>query len=357
MQLTDTRPIGRTELRLPILGVGCNPLGGLYEPVPPETVRAIVDRAFDRGVRFFDNAPVYGYGNAEKNVGAALSGRARDSYVLTTKVGRLLLDPDDPDTPAEREDVMVLWEGEQLYKGTDPVRPYFDFSYDGVMRSVEDSLKRMGVEQFDALHIHDPDLHPDEALAGAFRALSDLKAQGKIGAIGCGMNQWEMLADFADHAAFDCFLLAGRYSLLDQSAMGVLMSKCIDHGISLVIGGVYNSGILSHPDPGSIGGVSSDSAAIGSWKENVTFNYVPAGPEVIGRAAAIKRVCDAHGVSLKAAAIQFPLHHPAVATVLMGPRTPEQVDGNVDAFSETVPDGLWRDLKAAGHLPEDVPTP
>lgn len=357
MKPTDTRRVGKTDLSLPILGVGCNPLGGMYEPVPSQQVKAIVDRAFARDLSFFDLAPVYGYGNAERNVGAALQGRNRDNIIVTTKVGRLLLDPNDPATPTEREDVMVLWEGEQLYKGTDPVRPYFDFTYDGVMRSVDDSLTRMKLDRVDALHIHDPDLHPDEALEGAFKALSDLKSDGTIGAVGCGMNQWEMLADFADRAPFDCFLLAGRYSLLDQSAMGGLMTKCAEKDISLVIGGVYNSGILSHPDPGSISGVSSDKSAIGSWAANVTFNYIPAGEEIIDKAAAIKRVCDGHDVSLMAAAIQFPLHHPAVASVLMGPRTPEHVDSNVDAFEEAIPDGLWADLKSEGHLPGDVPVP
>ncbi|WP_306120733.1 MULTISPECIES: aldo/keto reductase [unclassified Roseitalea] len=357
MDITETRPIGTTELRLPTLGVGANPLGGLYEPVPAETVAAIVDRAFDRGVTFFDLAPVYGYGNAERFVGAALKDRPRDSFRCTTKVGRLLLDPDDPATPAGREDVMVLWQGEQLYKGTDPVRPYFDFSRDGVMRSLEASLERTGLDRFDALHIHDPDLHPDEAIDEAFRALSDLKSEGVIGAIGCGMNQWEMLADFANRADFDCFLLAGRYSLLDQSALPDLLPACEKSDISLIVGGVYNSGILSHPDPASIRDVSTDSAAIPSWTGNVTFNYVPASPEIVDKAAAIKRVCNAHGTSLMAAAIQFPLYHRVVASVLMGPRTPDHVDGNVDAFTEQVPDAVWSDLKAEGLLPAEAPTP
>ncbi len=357
MDIKETRRIGKTERYLPILGLGANPLGGLYEPIPYEDVKSTIDAALNAGVRFFDLAPVYGYGNAEKNVGKALGGHPRDELFVSTKVGRLLLDPDDPASPADREDVMVLWEGEQLYKGTDAVRPYFDFSRDGVMRSLEDSLKRTGLDRFDAIHIHDPDLFPDEAIDGAFRALSDLKDEGIIGAIGCGMNQWEMLADFANRAPFDCFLLAGRYSLLDQSALPELLPVCERNNISLIIGGVYNSGILSHPDPGSIGGVSSKSDAIGSWTENVTFNYVPAPPEIIERAGAMKRICDAHGTSLKAVAIQFPLHHPAVASVLMGPRTPEHVTDNIAAFSAPVPDALWADFKSAGFLSSQAPTP
>ncbi len=357
MDISETRQIGRTDLKMPIFGLGANPLGGLYEPISYEDVAATIDCAYEAGVRYFDMAPVYGYGNAEKNVGRALQSQPRDDYFVTTKIGRLLLDPEDPNTPADREDVMVIWEGEQLYKGTDAVRPYFDFTYDGVHRSIEASLKRTGLDRFDALHIHDPDLFPDEAIDGAFRALSELKDQGVISAIGCGMNQWEMLAEFADRAPFDCFLLAGRYSLLDQSALPGLMPVCLRNNISLIVGGVYNSGILSHPDPGSIGKVSSAGDAIGSWTENVTFNYVPAPPEIIERAGAMKRICDDHGTSLKAAAIQFPLHHPAVASVLMGPRTPEHVLDNIKAFTDPVPAALWSDMKAAGFLEAEAPTP
>lgn len=171
------------------------------------------------------------------------------------------------------------------------------------------------------------------------------------------MNQWEMLADFANRAPFDCFLLAGRYSLLDQSALPELLPICQKNDISLIIGGVYNSGILSHPDPASIVGVSSKAAAIGSWTENVTFNYVPAPPKIIARAAAMKRICESHGTSLKAAAIQFPLHHPAVASVLMGPRTAAHVTDNIGAFTQAVPSALWDDLKAQGFLPAEAPTP
>ena len=357
MKILETRRIGRTKLQIPVLGLGANPLGGLYEPVLQDDVVATIDRAYRSGVGFYDLAPVYGYGNAERNVGFALKDLPRDKIFVSTKVGRLLLDPNDPATPSAREDVMVIWDDEQLYKGTDPVRPYFDFSRDGVMRSIEASIERTGLDRFDIIHIHDPDLYPDEAIDGAFRTLSDLKGQGVISAIGCGMNQWEMLADFADRADFDCFLLAGRYSLLDQSALSRLLPICERKDISLIIGGVYNSGILSHPDPASIAGVSSKGDAIASWKENVTFNYVPAPPEIIERAGMIKRICDDHGVSLKAAAIQFPLHHEAVASVLMGPRTPEHVTDNINSFEEEIPDALWFDLKAKGVLPAEAPTP
>ena len=357
VDIRETRQIGSTGLQLPVLGLGTNPLGGLYEPVSREDVAGVIERAFRSGLRFFDLAPVYGYGNAERNVGLAIRDLPRDQIFVSTKVGRLLLDPADPATPSSREDVMVIWDDEQLYKGTDPVRPYFDFTGDGVHRSLEASLERTGLDRFDCIHIHDPDLYPDEAIDGAFRALCDLRDQGVIGAIGCGMNQWEMLADFADRADFDCFLLAGRYSLLDQSALPGLLPLCERRGISLIIGGVYNSGILSHPDPASIGDVSSTGKDISSWTQNVTFNYVPAPPEIIQRATMINNICREHGVSMKAAAIQFPLHHGAVASVLMGPRTVAHVTDNVDSFTEQIPDGLWSDLKDMGVLPLEAPTP
>lgn len=357
MNHTDRARLGTTDLEVPVLSLGANPLGGLYEPVTPAQVKAIVDRAWDRDVRYFDLAPVYGYGAAEKNVGAALADRPRDQVMLSTKVGRLLLADDQAVGRENREDVMVKWEGEQLYKGTDPVKPYFDFTYDGVMRSLEDSLRRVGTDRFDVLHIHDPDLYPDEALDGAFRALSDLKSAGTIGAVGCGMNQWEMLADFARRADFDCFLLAGRYSLLDQSALTELLPLCQQRSISLFVGGVYNSGILSHPDPGSIAGVDSGAAAIASWTANVTYNYIPAPPDIVARAGRLKAICDAHDTLLMAAAIQFPIHHPAVASVLMGPRTPEHVESNVDMFDVDIPTDLWAELKAEGLIPTEAPTP
>jgi D-threo-aldose 1-dehydrogenase len=345
--------LGRSDVKVAQLGLGTNPLGGLHAPIPHAVARATLETAWRTGVRYFDVAPVYGYGAAERVVGEVLRELPRDEYQLTTKVGRLLL----ADGPAEREDTMVLWEGVQLYKGTDAVKPYFDFSYDGVMRSLDDSRDRMGIDRFDALHIHDPDWFPEEALDGAYRALSELKASGEIGAIGVGVNQWQILVDFARRAEFDAFLLAGRYTLLDQSGLPELLPLCQEKGISIIAAGVYNSGILSHPDPGSIGGVNSGADAIETWKDNVTYNYVPAGAEVIARAAALKAVCDRHGVPLMAAAIQFPMHHPAVATVLTGPRAPEHVVVNTEMMRYPIPDQLWAELKSEGLLPADAPTP
>jgi len=354
MDVTQRRPVGGTGIELPQLGLGTNPLGGIHDAIPPDVAVATVERAWDLGVRFFDTAPVYGYGNAERAVGAALRSKPRDDYVLTTKVGRLLL----PDGPPEREDTMVLWQGERLYKGADPsLRPYFDFSYDGVMRSLEASQQRTGIERFDVVHIHDPDLYPDEAIDGAFQGLAKLRDEKIISAIGCGMNQWELLADFAARAEFDCFLLAGRYTLLDQSAAARLLPLCAELGIAIINGGVYNSGLLSHPDPAAIGEVDRSSAGIATWADNVTYNYIPADRDVIARAARLREVCTSHGVPLRAVALQFSLHHDAVAAVLMGPRSPQQAEDNVEMFSIEVPDAVWGDLKDRGLLPADVPAP
>jgi D-threo-aldose 1-dehydrogenase len=355
MDPTRRVKLGNTTVSVTQLGVGTNPLGGLYEPIPHEDAVAVIERCWDHGIRFFDTAPVYGYGNAERAAGGALQGHPRDSFTLTTKVGRLLLE----EGPDDREDTMVLWEGEQLYRGTDDVKPYFDFSYDGVMRSLEASIERTGIDRFDALHIHDPDWFPEEALDGAFKALKDLKDEGTINAIGCGMNQWEVLARFAREGDFDCFLLAGRYTLLDQSALAELLPLCEKKGIAIVNGGVYNSGILCVPEPEKVSAdeVSRDPADIPTWTNNMTYNYVPADQAIIDRVTQLKAVCDRYNVPLMAAAIQFPLHHPAIPTIVMGPRTIEHVDSNVAMFKHDIPDDLWAEMKHEGLLPEEAPTP
>lgn len=354
MQVDERRTIGRSNFALPRFGLGTNPLGGIHDAISAETAAATVERCWDLGVRFYDTAPVYGYGNAERAVGEVLRDKPREEFVLTTKVGRLLLS----DGPPEHEDTMVLWEGERLYKGVDAnVRPYFDFSYDGVMRSLEASRERTGIDRFDLVHIHDPDLYPDEAIDGAFRALAELREQGVISGVGCGMNQWELLADLATRADFDCFLLAGRYTLLDHSALDTLLPVCAQRGISIINGGVYNSGLLSHPDPGSIGEVDRSAAGITSWADNVTYNYVPAEREVIDRAAALHAVCQSFDVPLRAVALQFSLHHEVVASVLMGPRSPEQAEDNVAMLTTPVPAALYAELKERGLLPAQAPTP
>ena len=308
------------------LSLGTAPLGGLYSPVTDDDAQQVIEAAWGHGVRFFDTAPMYGNGSAERRLGAVLSGKPRDAYVLATKVGRLLRLPVAP-------------HGEDpYYKGTPPERPVFDFSYDGVMRSFEESLTRLGLDRIDILHIHDPDHHEAEAMDGAYRALDRLRADGSIRAVGAGMNQWEMLARFADAGSFDCFLLAGRYTLLDQSALAALLPACERRGIGIVAGGVYNSGLLADPKPGA------------------KFNYDDAPPALIERAQMLAQVCHAHGVPLKAAAIQFPAFHPAVRSILTGARTVHELDENVAMSRVRIPPGLWDELRVRGLIAQAAPT-
>jgi len=307
--------LGTTPLQVTRLGLGTAPLGGLFEEVADDEAHRVVEAAWKAGIRFFDTAPLYGHGLAELRLGAVLSSKPRDEFVLATKVGRLMRAGAPP-------------EPGQAYKGVPPVNPVFDFSYDGVMRSVEESLSRLGLDRIDVLHIHDPDDHFDEALTGAYRALDRLRSEGSIRAVGAGMNQSEMLVRFAREANFDCFLLAGRYTLLDRSGAAELLPLCAERRIAIIAGGVFNSGILADPRPGA------------------TFNYTTAPPDLVHRAEELKAVCDRAGVGLKAAAIQFPLRHPAVAIVLTGCRSVAEVEENVRAFQADIPDELWPVLDA-----------
>ncbi|MCI0408468.1 MAG: aldo/keto reductase, partial [Acidobacteria bacterium] len=233
MNPLELAEIGRTGLRVTRLGLGGAPLGGLFESVPEEDAAATVKAAYQAGIRFFDTAPFYGHGRSEARVGQYLGPHPRDEFVLASKVGRTLV----PTDPAHVED--------HHYRDTLPFNPVFDFSREGVLRSFEESLKRLGLGRIDILHIHDPDEHYREALSEAFPMLARLREQGLIRAVGAAMNQWEMLARFAREADFDCFLLAGRYTLLDQRALPELMPLCLERKISVILGGPYNSGILA----------------------------------------------------------------------------------------------------------------
>ena len=297
------------------LGLGTAFLGNLFIAISDDEAHQTVDAAWDAGIRFFDTAPLYGHGLAEQRLGEILRAKPRDDFVLATKVGRLLRAGAPP-------------EPGQSYVDVPPVNPVFDFSYDGVMRSVEESLERLGLDRIDVLHIHDPDDHFDEAVTGAYRALDRLRSEGSIKAVGAGMNQWEMPARFARAADFDCFLLAGRYTLLDRSGALELVPLCVERGIAIIAGGVFNSGILANPRAGG------------------TFNYQAAPPEVVAQAQRLDAICAGHGVPLKAAALQFPLRHPAVPTVLTGCRSVREVEENVQLFETIVPEDLWKELDA-----------
>ena len=286
----------------------------------------MVDRSWRAGIRFFDTAPLYGSGLAEQRLGKVLRERSRGDFALATKVGRLLR-TDAPPEPG------------QVFQGAPPLNPVFDFSYDGVMRSFEESLLRLGMERIDVLHIHDPDNHFNQALEGAYRALDSLRDDGLISAVGAGMNQVEMLIRFAREADFDCFLLAGRYTLLDQTGGDELLPMCLERGIAIIAGGVYNSGILADPTPGT------------------HYNYLPASADLLERAQRIGVVCSRHSVPLKAAAIQFPLGHPAVNSVLIGCRSAAEVEENVHMFETPIPAQLWEELKTERLLPPEALVP
>lgn len=330
MDPTERIPLGKTRLTVTRLGLGTAPIGNLFRPVQEAEAHATIRRAYGLGLRLFDTAPLYGHGLAERRLGQAVGQLPRDELTVATKVGRLLR----AGAPAAGGAG-----GRASYVDVPPVQPHFDFSYDGVMRSVEESLGRLGLDRVDILHIHDPDTHLGEALTGAFRALDRLRSDGRIGAVGAGMNHPEPLVRFAREADFDCFLLAGRYTLLDQTGLGELLPLCVEKRIAIIIGGVYNSGILADPRPGA------------------TFDYKPAERPRLERAERLKVVCDRHGVPLMAAAIQFPLAHPAVATVLTGARSVAELDENEHMFRWKVPADLWQELRAEGLLPEDAPVP
>jgi D-threo-aldose 1-dehydrogenase len=328
LKATDRAPLGGTELTVTRLGLGTVPLGGLYEAVSEEQAHAVVERAWQRGLRFFDTAPLYGHGLSEQRLGHVLRDKPRGEAVISTKVGRLLRSG-APADPAQRDN----------WRGVPDLNPVFDFSREGVLRSFEESRERLGLERVDAVLIHDPDDAYSEALAGAYPALAQLRGEGSIAAIGVGMNQWQMLEAFGRDGAFDCFLLAGRYTLLDQSGLDTLLPLCQREGISIIAGGVYNSGILADPDHAP------------------HYDYRPAGATRVEQVRRIREICERHGVALKAAAIRFPLGHPAVTCVIVGCRSPEEVDENVDMFETPIPEELWNDLRAAKLLGSGVPVP
>lgn len=325
-------PLGRTNVTVSQLGFGTVPIGGMFARVAEDVAAATLRRAFELGVRYFDTAPLYGNGVAEERLGHFLRQLPRDQFAISTKVGRLLL----ASPPA---DSRRLNEGFNPFEGAPPLFPTFDFTYDGAMRSIESSLGRLGLDRVDTLLIHDPDDYYEEAMTGAYVALDKLRREGVVGAIGAGMNQAAMLARFARDADFDCFLLAGRYTLLDQTALAELLPLCIEKRIAVIIGGVYNSGILTDPKPGA------------------TFNYQPADARWIEKAQRLKHVCDRYGTPLAAAALQFPAAHPAIATILTGVRSVAEIEENERLCRFPIPSALWEELRAAGLLPAEAPVP
>lgn len=334
-----SRPIGPHGLRLTRLGLGTAEIGGLFSPVSDADATALVERAWDLGIRYFDTAPLYGYGNAERRLGAALAGRPGDDYVLSTKVGRLLVPVDEVPSGADVDRQADGDREDAFYTATPRVRVVFDYGADGVRRSLEESLRRLDLDRVDIVYIHDPDTHWRPAIDEAFPALARLREEGIVGAIGIGMNQWELLARFAREADPDILLVASRYTLLDQGALAELLPICLGRGIAVAAAGVMNTGLLADPRPGA------------------RFDYRAAPPALVERAHRLRDVCARHGVPLRTAAIQFPLAHPAVVTLVIGVRSIEHLDEYPAALAVPIPADLWAELRAEGLLDPDAPTP
>lgn len=331
------RTLGKTGIRVTEIGFGGAPLGNLFAVVTEHDARESLAAAWDNGCRYFDTAPYYGYGLSERRVGDALRDRPRDQFVLSTKVGRLI-------TPG-----LHTRGAGTAFQTSMPFGARFDYGYDATKRSLEDSLQRLGLDRIDVALIHDlaRDHHGDEfprclraALDGGYRALVELKAAGHIGAIGLGVNEVEACENAMAHAGFDCFLLAGRYTLLEQNPLARFLPACQARGISIIVGGPFNSGLL---------------ARVG--RPDATYNYGAVPPDVARRAKNLAQTCAAHGVSLPAAALQFPLAHPAVAAVIPGARNKAEVDSHWQMVRQSIPQSLWVELRAKGLLHPEAPVP
>ena len=321
-------PLGETQLEVTRLGLGGTALGGLFHDVSEDTATRTVERALSLGINFFDTAPLYGAGKSESRLRQGLKGTNRDSYVLASKVGYALL----PKDPAGKSDMFFP------YDNVPPLQPAFDFSYDGVMRSLEGSLTRLRLDRIDILHIHDPTNHFDAAMHGAFTALDKLRRERVIGAVGVGTTEVETLIRFLQAGDFDCILLAGRYTLLDHSALAVALPLCLARKVSVIIGGPYNSGILA---TGAVAGA--------------TYNYVPARQEVLSKVRQIEDTCREYSVPLQAAALQFPLGHGAVASIIPGARSEAEVEENFRFMEHPIPAEFWTDLRKKKLIPEEAP--
>ena len=321
-----TRNIGATDIEVTELSFGGAPLGAVGDRITDDEAAAIMHRARDGGVRYFDTAPLYGHGLSEKRVGRVLSQLPRDEFVLSTKVGRLLVPADEGERYAGMRDA-------------EPVAIRYDYSFDAVRRSLEASLARLGLDRVDILLCHDIDIwtHGDAqpgifeaAKNGALPALGKLREEGVVRAIGLGVNEWRVCSQVMEVMDVDCFLLAGRFTLLEQEPLDEFLPKCLERDVSIIIGGPYNSGILATDD-----------------RRRATYDYKPAPEHLWQKAQAIRRMCESHGVDPRAAALQYPLRHPAVAAVIPGVWAIEEVETNLDLFATDIPDALWRDLAAA----------
>ncbi|SFV13266.1 aldo/keto reductase [Pseudoduganella namucuonensis] len=332
MRAADTLALPRGGVRLTRLGMGCAPIGGLYHSVTEDEARAAIDAAWDLGLRYFDTAPYYGGTRSELRLGAALRDRPRDQYVVSTKAGRLM-----------RLDISVR-PGDDGWADPLPFRPSYDYTYDGVMRSHDDSVRRMSLGRVDMLFVHDigRSTHGGDhwhhwrqlTKGGGFRALRALREEGRVRAIGLGVNEAEAVHAAMQECELDCTVLAGRYTLLEQASLTPLLDACVRHGNAIVIGGPFNSGVLAG---------------------NGKFDYADAPARVLARVEAIGAVCREYGVPLQAAALQFPMAHPAVVSCIPGAHGAAQLRQNAAWFDQPIPPQLWRELKRRGLLDERAP--
>jgi D-threo-aldose 1-dehydrogenase len=319
--------LGPSAVEVTELGFGGGPLGGLFAPLDDDSAAGALTAAWDAGIRYFDTSPHYGIGHSERRTGDLLRGKPREEFTLSTKVGRLLV----PQDPAGRMD--------ESFEVPATHRRVWDFSRDGILRSVGDSLTRMGVDRVDVLFLHDAEDHFEAALRDGYPALAELRGQGVVGAIGAGMYHTAMLTRLVQETDVDVVMLAGRYTLLDHRALDDLLPACGERGVSVLAASIFNSGLLATPRP-----------VVGA-----RFDYAPASPELLRRAHRIADICEAHGVTLPQAAMAFPLRHPVVAGIVVGMRSAEEARRNVESFGVDVPAQVWADLRREGLLDERAP--
>lgn len=334
MKVSDRRPLPRRPLSLPVFGLGCAQIGSLYQPMNDAEAAALLASAWEVGLRFFDTAPLYGYTRSERRLALALAGHDRDAFVLSTKVGRLMR----PDATVRR--------GDNGWADPLPFRPIFDYTRDGLMRSYEDSLLRLDLERIDILLVHDigrlthGDRHEkywqELTAGGGFRALEELRQSGAVSAIGLGVNEWQIAHASMQELDLDCTVLAGRYTLLEQDSLSPFLDECVRRGHAIVVAGPLNSGILAGGD---------------------TYNYVQAPAHVVERVRALEAACRELDVPLPAAALQFPLAHPAVVSCIAGADSAAQVRQNSEWFEAAIPPELWSTLRKRGLIDERAPAP
>ncbi|CAM2147431.1 Pyridoxal 4-dehydrogenase [Pararobbsia alpina] len=341
--ITHRRPLGQRGLEATGMGLGAAGLGGLFRDVSEVDAQAAIDAAWDAGVRTFDVAPYYGYTKAEHRMGRNLQARDRDTFVLSTKVGRLMRPRAEPASSAA-----PLNAGDAWIKPL-PFEPHFDYSYDGILRSFEDSQQRLGMARIDVILLHDigrethgaqADHYWRQLVDGGFRALDELRRERGVRAVGLGVNESAVVLDAMREFDIDCALLAGRYTLLEQASLDALLPECVKRGVGILLGGAFNSGILAQ-----------------GTKGDLKFNYDTASEAIIARVRAFEAVCDAYDVPLAAAALQFPYAHPAISCVMTGARSASEVTQNVGSFTYPIAAAFWRALKDEGLIRADAPTP